>query len=232
MVATSFSLEFCFIHLWQLFHRIFHSAWHLFRSNFHCIRVATSFSLRFCLIPLWQLFHGIFHSSWHLFRSNFHCIRVATSFSLRFCLIPLWQLFHGIFHSSWHLFQSNFHFFRVVTSFSLAFRVHPMGHQECGHMTCYLKWEKNENGSPALQLPKSVSIMLWSAPIVEILAKRIFKLPAFCLFFWNFLFENNSKYHNFNKFRKQKEGLQLLYCGKFGQKRKRHTLKGSLILTD
>ena len=190
-ISTSLPCGNCFILYLilprQLFHGIFHSSWHLFRSNFHCIMVGTSFSLEFCFIHLWQLFHRIFHSAWHLFRSNFHCIRVATSFSLRFCLIPLWQLFHAIFHSFWHFFQSYFHFFRVVTSFSLAFRVHPMGHQECGHMTCYLKWEKNENGSPALQLPKSVSIMLWSAPIVEILAKRIFKSPAFFLnLFLNF----------------------------------------------
>ena len=93
----------------------------------------------FCLISLWQLFHAIFHSFWHSFQSNFHFFMAATSFSLGFCLIPLWQLFHAIFHSFWHFFQSYFHFFRVVTSFSLAFRVHPMGHQESGHMTSCLK---------------------------------------------------------------------------------------------
>ena len=32
----------------------------------------------------------------------------------------------------------------------------------------------------------------------------------FFVFFWIFLFENNSKYHNFNKFRKQKEGATII----------------------
>ena len=67
-------------------------------------------------------------------------------------------------------------------------------------------------------------------PLLRYWPKEFSNYQLFFLFFWNFLFENNSKYHNFNKFRRQKEGLQLLYCGKFGQKRKRHTLKGSLIL--
>ena len=90
MAATSFSLGFCFIPLWQLFHAIFHSSWHSFRSDFHFFMAATSFSHGLFLISFWQLCYVIFHSSWHSF-SFLHG-------SYFICLIPLWQLFHVIFH--------------------------------------------------------------------------------------------------------------------------------------
>ena len=77
------------LEIWHKLQISFHSSWHLFRSNFHCIMVATSFSLRFCLIPLWQLFHAIFHSFWHFFQSYCHFFRVVTSFSLAFRVNPM-----------------------------------------------------------------------------------------------------------------------------------------------
>jgi len=58
------------------------------------------------------------------------------------------------------------------------------------------------------------------------------KRCVFFFFFFIFINENNTKSHDFNTFRKLKEGATINVPWEIYQKRKVHTLKGQLTLTE
>ena len=139
-----------------------------FQSQFYFIPTQLFISLSFLLyFILTQLFislsaqDNIFGVSL-LAQSNifgilllFHCFPRAISLVFHCCFIACLGQYHWYF---------------------------PMG---CwgGHMTNYPKWSKNKNCSPTLYLSESGWIMLWSAPIVEIWCRRIWKVLHFFSFF-------------------------------------------------
>ena len=104
-------------------------------------------------IPSGIHFNQIFISSWQLLHSPLDFVSFPPgSYFMQYFIAPgiyFNEIFipHGSnFILSWILSHSplavvscNISFLLVFISFCLAFRAHPMGHQEGGHMTWYLK---------------------------------------------------------------------------------------------
>ena len=148
LISLSGDLECNFIQLWQMFHSMFHFCWPHFNHNF---------------IPWWQLLHSLFHSTM-VHGSSFMQYFIPSGIHFNQIFISLQQLLHSLLilshfplaaiscnisfllafisiKFSFHLafISIKFSFLLVFISFCLAFRAHPMGHQEGGHMTWYLK---------------------------------------------------------------------------------------------
>ena len=135
MAATSFSLEFCFMPLWQLFHAIFHSSWHLFQPNFHVFMAGTSFSPVFCLISLWQLFMQYFIPPGIYFNQIFislqqllHSLLILSHFPLAAIscnisfLLAFISIIFSFFHGSYFTFSWTLsHFLPAAISCDISF---------------------------------------------------------------------------------------------------------------
>ena len=246
------SLWIIFHSLWQMLHSLFHfSLWRL-KISFHSPTVGVSLNISFPLTPhfnfnfisLWQLLHPLSHSAMAAVSWNI-------SFFLAFILIKF-SFHHGSYfilpqilsHPPLAAISCNISFLLAFLSIIFSFLQGSYFILPC--------FQGPSNGSSGVWSHDLLLKMGWKwkwqscTATSEIcfnhavkcshcwdIGQKNFQITSFFLFFFEFFsLKTTANTTISTNLEGKKKGLQLLYHGKFGQKRKIHTLKGPLILTD